>query len=96
MIVNYFYLKWQDGHLYISCTTMLCTCYWSHFTRDIEYHNMAIANFKQIRRIEIIMVQTTFQSFKKSLWWAFVLVEKNLCYKKFGQYIYIYNQILFQ
>jgi len=56
MVVN-----WKDGDLNIFCITMLCICYWFHFTCDIEYHNMI--DFKQTRWNEVIMAQNPFQQF---------------------------------
>jgi hypothetical protein len=41
---------------------MLCTCYWSHFTYDIEYHDMK--DFKYIGCIEEIIAQVSFQQLK--------------------------------
>jgi len=53
---NSFFLSWKDGHLNILCIIMLCIRYWSsHFTCDIEYHNMV--DFKKTFLLSKILNQ---------------------------------------
>jgi hypothetical protein len=65
--------SWKDGHLDIFCTRMLCICYWSDFTCDIEYHNTT--NFQQTKWNEKNIIQAPFQQKQKK-----TLIYKNIIF----------------